>query len=66
MLRTLSKFFSRDHSTFDAAKPRDPYLDVLKQLQANALPKAPPPANGVSRSVLSSVPSRARAAETGH
>ena len=66
MLRTLAKFFSRDQSTFDAAKPRDPYLDVLKQLQANALPKAAPHANGVSRSVLPSVQSRARAAETGH
>ena len=66
MLRTLAKFFSRDQGTFDAAKPRDPYLDVLKQLQANALPKAAPQANGVSRSVLPSVQSRARAAETGH
>ncbi|HUP94711.1 MAG TPA: hypothetical protein VM164_07375 [Burkholderiales bacterium] len=65
MLRTLAKFFSRDESTFDAAKPRDPYLDVLRQLQADAIPKAAPPANGVSRSVLPSVQPRARAAE-GH
>ena len=66
MLRTLAKFFSRDDSTFDAAKPRDPYLDVLRQLQADAIPKAAPPANGISRSVLPSGQSRARAAETGH
>lgn len=65
MLRTLAKFFSRDESAFDAAKPRDPYLDVLRQLQADAIPKAVPPANGVSRSVLPSAQPRARAAETG-
>ena len=65
MLRALAKFFSRDESTFDAAKPRDPYLDVLRQLQSDAIPKAAPRANGVSRSVLPSVQSRARAADAG-
>ena len=65
MLRTLTKFFSREESTFDAAKPRDPYLDVLRQLQADAIPKAAPRANGISRSVLPSGQPRARVAESG-
>jgi hypothetical protein len=65
MLRRLARFFfgDRTRSTFDAAKARDPYMDVLRQLQSDAPAKARPSASGVSRTVLHSAQSRARVAE---
>ena len=39
MLRKVRNLFARRDSEFDGSKPRDAYMDVLKEIQA---PPAPP------------------------